>query len=261
MQAGITPREAFERSLHYWWWLVVFMVVGGIAGWLLSLVMKPIYQAKAEISFNIEYSQTGQLTDVEEDRILGMTGDVLASDEVLQIIVEQSNQNGLSITLDDLEQQLTLERKEYIWQLRVSNTDREIAHRLVSWWAEAGYHGLLDALNHANLALVLQKQFDGFFSCMSETNSIQPDQAICPTSVTETRQTMDRLGSDIQQERASSLGISPALRFTKPRVDILSTSPTRFSTGSLTLGGSVVGFIMGITSLYAGFPVRFRKKE
>jgi hypothetical protein len=171
MQAGISPKQGFDRAIRNWWWLVVFLILGGVVGWLISRWMRPVYSATAEIAFNIEYAQTGQLTDIEEDRILGVSGDVLASDQVLEIVVNHARQAGLVVILEDVKQKISLERKDYIWRISVSDTHAQTAYQLVNSWSDEGYLALLDALDHANTAYALQQQYEGYFTCLSQAST------------------------------------------------------------------------------------------
>ena len=97
MDTSFSPLETFKRAINYWWLIFLLMLLGGLSGWAIHLFKPAVYEASAAISFAIDYGQTGQLTDVEEDQMLGLVGDVIASPQVINSVIAKAQQEGLNI--------------------------------------------------------------------------------------------------------------------------------------------------------------------
>lgn len=254
MQTGIEPYKSFERFLHYWWWLFICILTGGLLGLIGHVLKEPVYQASTSLSISIDYTRTGFMTDIEEDQIFGVVGDVIGSDAVLQLVVEQATQTGQPLTLTELKDTSFQERKAYEWVMHVRDRDAEVSANLANWWAQAAYQGLNRALEEALLAANLQEQMDGLVSCLDQTVATQPDQAICQLTEPELRAEIKQTGDQIQQARLISQGIDPALLFSPPQMVSTPVHPAVFQQGALVLVGALLGLIVGCLSLIFGFP-------
>ena len=59
----------------------VLMIAGGLLGLLVSQVRAPIFESSAVFSVTIDYTQTGALTDIQEDQAMRGVGSVIFSDQ------------------------------------------------------------------------------------------------------------------------------------------------------------------------------------
>lgn len=261
MDKSFSPLETFKRALRYWWLIFLLMVIGGLTGWVIHLLRPATYEASATISFAIDYGQTGQLTDVEEDQMLGLVGDVIASPQVIDKVIAHGQQEGLIIDPVVFKKSIFPERKDYLWIMHVRLSDPQAAARLSGLWSEEAYAMLSSALDHATTASKVQKYMDGLVSCLQQTVVTQPDQALCDQDLAKIQQDLLAAGKELHQEQLASQGVLPALRFDEPAKPLVPTSPVQGGRNQLVLAGAIIGFLLGVMSLYLDIPRYFFRKQ
>ncbi len=253
------PYSGFTRLIRYWWVIVLFGLMGGILGWLIHFVRQPVYQASNDLHIGIDFTRTGFLTDIEEDQMMGLVGDVIESDTVLSLVIEHAQKSGLTIGLDQTNDIFFLERKAYEWVLHVRYPDRQWAANLVNWWTQFAYQELAKALDHAQTAANLQQQLDGLVSCLTETLAGQPELAGCPICSNDLHREISLISLQVQQERVASRGLPPAIRVNPPDMVGAPKSPALYQQGVTVLMGSFLGLFGGI--IFILFDLRVIKRH
>jgi hypothetical protein len=261
MDISFSPLETFRRALQYWWLVFLLMVLGGLIGWAIHLLKPPVYEASAVITFAIDYGQTGQLTDVEEDQMLGLAGDVIASPLVINRVFDKAQQEGLKFDAAVLKKSIFPERQDYKWILHVRLSDPQAAARISGLWAEEAYAVLSDALYHATTASKVQKYMDGLVSCLQQTVVTQPSQALCDLELSKIQQNLSDAGKQLHQEQLASLGVLPALRFAEPAIPEMPTTSIQNGRNQLVFAGAIVGFLVGILCVYLDIPGYLLRKR
>jgi hypothetical protein len=256
MNQSFSPIDAFNRILNSWWWVFLFMLLGGAVGYGIHAFRPPEYESTAKISFNIDYTHSGQLSDVEEDQILGVAGDVIGSTAVLEKVVSAAQAQGISIDLPVLKQSVFQERKAYIWVMRVRQASPRQAAALAGLWGDAAYAALTDGRSHAQNAELLQRNLDGLVSCMQQSVSELPAQALCTQDLPVIQDGIKQVGAKLQVEKSAGQGISSALEFTQPDKSGEQNSPVIYGRNQVVLAAVLIGFILGMWSVYLGFPGR-----
>jgi len=261
MNQSFSPIDTFNRILNSWWWVFLFMLLGGAVGSAIHAFRPPVYEATAKISFNIDYTHSGQLSDVEEDQMLGVAGDVIGSTAVLEKVVSAAQVHGISIDLPALKQNVFQERKAYIWVMRVRQGTPQQAAVLAGLWGDAAYATLSDGRSHSQNAELLQRNLDGLVSCLQQTVSALPAQAMCSQDLLFIQNGIKQVGAQLQVEKLAGQGISPALEFTQPDKSGAQNSPVIYGRNQMVLAALVIGFILGIWSVYLGFPGRLARNR
>ena len=256
MNQSFSPIEAFNRILNSWWWVLLFMLLGGAVGYGFHAFHPPVYELTTRISFNIDYTHSGQLSDVEEDQMLGVAGDVIGSTAVLQKVVSGAQAQGISIDLPALNQSIFRERKAYIWVLRVRQATPQQAAALAGLWGDAAYTALTDDRSHSFNAEMYQRNLDGLVSCLQQAVAELPAQALCSQDLPAIQAGIQQVGAEVQAEKLAGQGISPALEFTQPDKSGQQSSPVIYGRNQTMLAAALIGFILGIWSVYLGFPDR-----
>ncbi len=188
--------------------------------------------------------------------MLGVAGDVIASPAVLDKIVSAAQAKGISIDRPALTNSLFQERKNYIWVLRVRQGTPQEAAALDGLWADAAYTALRDGWSHAQNAELLQRYQDGLVSCMQQAVAVLPAQAMCSQDLLTIQNGIQQVGARLQVEKLASQGISPALEFTLPDKSGEQFTPVQYGRNLIMLASALVGFLLGIWSVYLGFPAR-----
>ena len=63
------------------------MLAGTLAGYVLWMFLPQEYNALTKLSISIDYNRTGKLDDLEEDRLIGVTEDILHSEAVMRPVL------------------------------------------------------------------------------------------------------------------------------------------------------------------------------
>ncbi len=125
------PVEQLIRALKYWWLIALFMLGGGVTGFIVHTILPPIYESRVEITTSIDFLQTGVLTDEQQDQAVDAVGDLIGSTLVKNNILEKiNNENDSFLTLQELQKSAFLERQEYRWRIRVRMSEPEIAKEI-----------------------------------------------------------------------------------------------------------------------------------
>ncbi len=259
MNLSFSPADTFNRVLDSWRWVFLFILLGGLAGWTFHTLRPPVYESTASISFNIDYTHSGQLTDVEEDQILGVAGDVISSPQVLQKVVEGSrglSGQGMPIDLPTLQQSVFAERKAYVYVLRVRRPSPQQAQALAGLWAQAAYTSLGDDRSHAQQAAMLQRYLDGLVSCLEQSVNAPPAQSLCSPDFSALQNNIKEGGSRLQAEKLAAQGISLALEFTRPEPTGTPARLAQYGRNQMVLAAALIGFVLGVWGVSLGVPAR-----
>ncbi len=242
------PLHGVKTVFRHWAGLVVFMLAGALIGFLIHFFNPPVYSAQGEISFVLDYSQTGEMTDIEQDIAIVTAGDIIQSDQSMALAHQLGKKSGLddAFTLV-LNQNATLERYNFTYRLIVTDTDREKAESWVKVWVQAASQVLSEAQSYAVQAKVLSEQVDKTASCLGFEQPVHPE--CYGKSHPEILQNMNQLIDQLVIVRQSSMAYYPAMNFGVTRAGAAGQAPVRRQKGLLVFSGAMIGavlFIVGI---------------
>jgi hypothetical protein len=207
------------------------------------------------ISTAINYSETGLMTDLEEDHVLSVIGEVIVSDSVITQLQDSLNPETRAMVEENFRSNLFAEREGYRWILRVRAANTQTAEEISSRWADIATDTLDEALSHSRKALLLSRQISQLESCF--TNAVTNRPAVPPcvlSSINAINLEMNNLGAEYKAEQALSSGLIPAVVFTVTQTGSDIGAPVTFKTAELVLAGAVLGFIGGLILVLSGFP-------
>lgn len=237
-----------------WYWLVAAMIIGGLLGWGVSTLKKPIYEANAVFTVTIDYTQTGALTDVEEDQAMRGVGDIIFSDEVVSATLAALKQEGLELTREEFFDDAVFDREEFRWAIRYRDANPQIALQVITAWQEQADRILKGSLEHARLAASYQRVLSGLEFCLQRGTQAGDAQGQC---------TIDNLGdittairntsSLIEAELAQSRGLFSALAVVLSDQGDLPVKPVRYQTNIQVLSGMVIALLSAILILSIRF--------
>jgi uncharacterized protein involved in exopolysaccharide biosynthesis len=144
-----SPSEYFSRVISYWWVVMLATILGGVFGSIYYHLHPPVYEATATYFVTIDLNRfptlgvREDLIQYNEDMALSTTEGALLSTEVLNSVVVQAQGLGKSLTVKDLLDSSTIERKHDIWELRYRSQDPATAQAIVNAWAQTGYQTML----------------------------------------------------------------------------------------------------------------------
>ncbi len=256
-QMDLRPMDFVDRIRYYWWVMVVFMLLGGIIGYGISITISPKFEPRAVISVAIDYTRTGFLTDIEEDQSVEIVGDIISSDEAIQNAAAMLQ----DVDAEIFREMLNLERKNNQWLLKVISADPDQAVDYANAWAEAAFDELEMVREHATKAEYYQRYLDSLASCLEETAAIEPAHPVCNLSgLDQLSRELEETGKLVDSEKLASRGIMPAVSFTISQKAVEPKEPVRNSRGLIMLSSALAGFFLSIILFYL-LPHRSDREE
>ncbi len=261
MDKPFYPRDTLEQALRSWWLIVLFMVLGGGAGLIFSLMRPPVYDAKAVFTTSIDTTRTGQMTDVEVDQAIGIVGDIISSSNVMAEVVQKGKSAGLSINAANFSDMASTDRKNYLWELHVSNNNPTTALSIANIWADTAASSLNDAYQHALLAQGYQRYLDSLESCLGQTAAAVPAMSTCSRSnLADIQQELAKTGTLYKEEKQASQGLLPSVLVSLSEKPQLPSRPILFGRNQSVFSGALVGFLLALWAIYLGLPDRLTRK-
>jgi len=232
-----SPRESLEGVFRRWWIIVLMTVLGGIAGWAMHFFRPPLYEATAVMTGTMDF-QKRALTQNEQDYAFYAAEAIATSSEVENQIVAEAQIRGLSITINQLQQQMFLERKQSVWEFHIRNRDPKIASELANLWVEKVYEALNAALAHSIQADQLQTQIDNLKSGLSNSGPSISGQ--------DAQITLQNLLDELLQEQQLSQGVISIMKFAISRSAAAPQTPVLYYLANLVLAGACIGFAVSL---------------
>ena len=144
-----SPGVYLTRVMNIWWLVLLTTFLGGLFGFIFFHLHPPVYEPTATYFVTLDLYRfpiqgvREDLIQYNEDMALNTTEGALVSMEVLNRVILQVKDIGQSLTVKDLLDGSTIERKHDIWELRYRNQDPAIAQSIVNTWAQVGYQAML----------------------------------------------------------------------------------------------------------------------
>jgi Chain length determinant protein len=144
-----SPYEYFSRVLSNWWIVLTGAIIGGALGFLFFAFHPPVYEATATYFVTLDLNRFPKLgvrqdlIQYNEDMALNTTEGALLSSQVLNQVVSQAQSQGIDLSVKDLLDNYTIERKHDIWELRYRSLSPAKAQAVVKIWSQLGYDEML----------------------------------------------------------------------------------------------------------------------
>lgn len=252
-----SSQQELQRVLHWWWIISLMALLGALCGWIIHAYIPPVYEAQAVFSATIDYTQTGMMTQFEQDQALNAVGHLIASGEVLDRVVAQSRTKGMSLTVAELRRMGTVERQVDAFILRLRTVNAERAAYLANLWAGEANALINDAQAHALQAAHLARYLQSLESCLQRSLVIPPAPTLCyQRSPTEIQNLITETSKQLQAERQASRNLFPGLLIQWVEEATPPTQPTQFGRNDLMLAGALIGLLVGIISVEVLPPFR-----
>lgn len=242
--------KQIESFIRHWPRAVFLMLAGALSGWVLWMFLPQQYTAIEKLSVSIDYNRTGKLDDLQEDRLLGITEDMIHSDRVMKTVFSRT---GESDYLNFFNRTSTT-RTNQTWSLKITGKDPKVLGSAAVVWQETAYNELRNALNHAVRAEALANEIEGLSRCIQDKSSALPSSG-CGTDIETTFQQIENLSSMLSEEQQLAGGISTAIRLGVQNPDQLQIKPaSRTAAISVTIG-ALAGLVLSFAAVW------FRKED
>lgn len=234
-------QDIIQKFLRFWWLVLLGGLVGAFVAYFSSLLfLPPIYIAQAEISVTINFKEVGDLTQYEQDQLIGNVMSLFRTDEVVEDTIENINDSSLSTEV--FSDSCSLERQLNAILFRCKSKDPKKSADWSTNWATVSHQVLSDAYIHALNYESLKKQQHSYESCVERSVFVFPSPVDCtdifPEGLT------DNINRSTQEELLSSKNIFPGIRFSDVIPAAIPTKAVRFQTNYLVLSGAIFGFLI-----------------
>lgn len=223
----------------------MLMIAGGLLGLLCWIFIPRQYTAVVRLSVGIDYNRTGKLEEIQEDRLLGITEDILHSDSVMEQVFAQSGFTDYRNFFDHT----LITRTNETWSLLITDRDPEKIGRLALIWLDQAYDSLQNARKHAIKAEALQNELEGLTRCVQEqAASVLPSG--CPESPEEISADIDYYANAIEEELTASHGLPTAIQLASKNPDQLEIKPASRSAAVVCLCGAFIGLLIAFAIVW-----------
>lgn len=258
---GFSPLTVYEQAIHKWWWVALWIIVGGLIGWGLSTLRQPLYEARAIFTFNIDYTLSGVLTDIEEDQALETVGDLIQSSEVIEKTLSDAATSGIFLTGEDLKNSVFIERRNSVWMIIVRRANPEEAVKIANLWGENFESAYQEAYRHAIIADGLQRYLNSLESCLRETVATEPVQSGCELKdLLAVQAALQKTGTEIHNERLQSKTLFAGMLYEWSGKAESSPTPVWFDRNKFLLAGAILGFLFSLWFPQGAFPFHLKAK-
>jgi hypothetical protein len=239
--------KIIKKISDRWYFHTSLMIIGGFSGLFFSYLNPPVFESSAVFSVTIDYTQTGVLTDIQEDQAMRGVGSVLSSDQVImQTLSQLRSEFSQELNQSDFLNNSYLDREEFRWTLRYRDPDPEKAELVVRTWARSANLIIQEALTHSQSSSTLLSNLNDMKICLQKSPySIGP--GYCGFKDLESfLESVGKLSSQIQSEKEKSLGIFDALSVSLVNKGQVSPLAVRGQQNLLVLSGAMIGMVMSI---------------
>ena len=147
-----SPLDKFNQTLRFWWVIVLFMLGGGVSGFVIARFKPPLYEAHAVFAASIDFNKIDfmhppdgspppyKLTQYDED--ISLVWVEVSLREVIPQVAVFAQQNGWGLGEAAILGQASIERKHAYWELHFRSADPMVAQKIANYWAQQAYADL-----------------------------------------------------------------------------------------------------------------------
>lgn len=256
------PLTVLGRLLRGWWLMALLAVLGALVGSGAARLLPPVYVAQAEyyVSFDFDLfaaeHHLENIVSLDLREPLGAVDDLIYADEVIAEAVRRLEAAGLSISEEAFRDRIRLDRYYTTWMFTARDADPQTAALLANAWAQAADFSLQEAYGHAVAARGLSLELALLETCFS-SGDLAAGNACAGTDFVSAREVEAHLAAvtaRLEEERAASRRLDPAIRLELANLAEVPAAPQRHAAGVLLLAGAAAGWLAAVILVSAGWP-------
>jgi len=256
------PYETLDDALRWWWLIVLLMLLGGLIALGISQTQTPIYEARAEITLNVDLTRTGVISQEETDMVINAAGALIDSTDLRHQLRSEAITSGIqSLDEDRFLKVVFLERKAQSYVLRVQLEDPSQAAWLANRWAELAYANLQQAVQHAVSAQVLERHLDSLASCIQQSSSENALLGCTLANLPSVQAALQETQQALQLEKQEAHAIIPAMLVSVTRTADVPTQAVDYNRKWLLLAGVLLGMLVGVSAIALKIPGRLTQRR
>ena len=192
---------------------------------------------------------------------MGTAGYIMASASVIQYTADQAAQHGYTLEPFPLDHSVFIERRLYLWVVRVREPDPQAAAFIANTWIQRAYQDLQDAANHAARAEALYNYLQSLESCLQRVAISGPALPQCSVNnLASLQQELGATGAQYDAEQFMGRGFLPYLTFDQPTTSGVPGGAQQFGLNSLVLAGILIAFLLAIGAVAADLPLALAQR-
>ena len=246
-----SPLEMVQLLLRRWWLLGIFMLLGAGTGCLIFILKTPVYESRALFVSSIDFSKTGDLSELEEDMAVVLLGDVIKSTPVFEDLFAAASNKIINFDPEKFKNSSFLERSNNHWVLIVRDNDPDEAALLVNLWAEAAQGQLNNALEHSLRAREVESELTALNECLGPGSEGQSEGGLCGfENISQLQEEIEKSLKSLQNEKELAMGLLPETSITLVSTAEPSKKPILYGRNTLVFFGALAGLVIGVFFIY-----------
>ncbi len=249
------PHNLMRHMMRWWWVVMIFAITGGLTGFLISHVQKPVYESNSVITTTIDYAYAGRLNDYMVDHLITAIGDVIDSSQVIDKVLEEADSAGIDLDEEVIKDGLTKSRQGYRWVLSSRYQDPKLAVQINQLWMSTAVDALEELRLSSFQALDNLTYQHAVESCFSQAVILEPSSAYC------TVENFQQLQLDVKEyyHNGSSQSLVNQIQISKISFQVTQTpsipdEPVLHNTNLATVAGCAAGLILALFFFLSGNP-------
>jgi hypothetical protein len=261
-EVSISPAGILQRALRGWW-LVAFCVAAGALAGVAAWSIRPMqYESSFAILSSIDFTNTGELTQFEEDLAMEVVGQILGKQAMLERVTAAARQEGIAIDVVALRDHSSVERRLGTWRVRVRASSPAEAERLAAIWLGFGVEELTQAREHALVADGLKRRQQGLEECLSRSAGVEPSQGMCsPLGLKVLQAQLAESSQLLAEERGLSQGLSSGVVFGEMPAQPSAARRALYGRAEVVLAGGLIGLVIGVWAVQSDWAVKLARRR
>jgi|LSQX01.1.fsa_nt_gb capsular polysaccharide biosynthesis protein len=234
---------AFLQMRKNQYLLTVLLMLGfALLGFLISLFMKPVYEAESVLITNFNVVQGDNVTEIMIDSQLGIIGELMYSKPIVDEVLESENSVGNPLDLAQLKKISTIERRLMSTLILVRDTDPEIATRIANTWVISAFTHLSEAYDHALLVSEAKETLALIEKC-KDTDAFKESNLCKSLDFQKLDELISTAQQSIKQETPKALGLTKEIQISQYQLASEPQEPVQGKRANLILAGALIGLV------------------
>jgi hypothetical protein len=234
----------FNLKTYPWIFLAFCMLAGTLVGMLSSYMIKPIYEAQATLTANMEIVRNYPITEIMVDSQMTVIGNQVYDSQVVEDVLRSENSIGQDLNFEDFRTNTSFERQMMNTVLKYRYHDPIIAQRVVNTWARIFHDRLLEAYPYGLAVSAARDTLQQIGKCKTDPIAQKADFCLTLEPGVEAELKNDA-NAVILNNSPLSLGLTSALTISNVIPADIPDAPLRFARGNLILAGMFIGLVVG----------------
>jgi len=235
-----------------------FMLFFALLGLFASFFVRYQYEVEATLVTNFELVEDTNITELMVYSQLELVRQLMFHPDITNQVLEVEHKAGNMISLDQLENISTIERRLNSTLVKVRTDNPEIAARIASTWVKSAYERLSEAYDHALLVSEAKWVITSIENCLKDEKVYTT--AFCESLSLEVVEAKTKEAQEIiLAESPYALGLTKEIQISQYQPAAIPSKPIQGSRGNMMLVGALIGLILSM--IFYELPISHLEQE